>query len=74
MGPRTLISLEKEIVGIFMRRDGMTSADALERFRDAYINADEAICRGDSVEAVEERWMDGTGLGPDYLHSLLYVA
>lgn len=74
MGPTAVVSLEEEITSIFIRRDGMTRGDAKERFKEAYLSAEDAICRGDSIEAVEDLWMSETGLEPDYLYGLFYFA
>lgn len=63
-------SIEKEVVGIFMRRDGMTYEDAVEHFKEACLSARDAIYMGDSIEDVEDLWMDKTGLEPDYLYGI----
>lgn len=74
MGPYTVTSLEEEIVEVFMRRDGMSRENAIERFKRVYANAEDAICRGASIEAVEDIWMLETGLEPDYLYGIFYFA
>lgn len=60
---------EKEIVEIFMRRDGMTREDAIELLEEAYSAVQEAILDGDDAEEV---WMEETGLELDYLHNLMF--
>lgn len=72
--PTTVVSLAEEITGIFVRRDGMTPEDAVVRFKEAYANAENAILRGDSIEAVEDLWMEETGLEPDFLYGIFYFA
>lgn len=57
-----------------MRRDGMSREDAEARFKEACLSAADAIYRGDSIEAVEDAWMDETGLEPDYLYGIFYLA
>lgn len=58
----------KEIVEIFMRRDGMTHEDATELLKEAYSYVQEAILNG---EDADEAWMEETGLEPDYLYNLM---
>lgn len=59
----------KEIVKIFVRRDGMTREDAIEHLREAYSAVQEAILNGDDADEV---WMEETGLEPDYLYNLMF--
>lgn len=72
MGPTTIVSIADEVMEIFMRRDGMTRKDAEERFKEAYLSVEDAIGRGDSIEDVEDLWMDEIGLEPDYLYGIFY--
>lgn len=58
----------KEIVEIFVRRDGMTREDAIEHLREAYSAVQEAIINGDA----DEVWMAETGLEPNYLYDLMF--
>lgn len=67
-------SIENEVVNIFMKRDGMSYEDAKERFKEAYLSAEDAICRGDNIEDIEDLWMNETGLEPDYLYGIFYFA
>lgn len=67
-------SIENEVVNTFMKRDGMSYEDAKERFKEAYLSAEDAICRGDNIEDIEALWMDETGLEPDYLYGIFYFA
>lgn len=60
---------EKEIVEIFMRRDGMTREDATELLEEAYSAVQEAILNGDDADEV---WIEETGLAPDYLYNLMF--
>lgn len=59
----------KEIVEIFMRRDGMTREDATELLKEAYSAVQEAILNGDDAGEV---WMEETGLEPDYLYNPMF--
>ena len=59
----------KEIVAIFMRRDGMTREDAIEHLEEAYSATQEAILNGEDADEV---WMEETGLEPDYLYNLMF--
>lgn len=59
----------KEIVEIFMRRDGMTREDATELLKEAYSAVQEAILNGDDADEV---WIEETGLEPDYLYNLMF--
>lgn len=72
MSPTSVGSVTSKIVRIFMSRDGMTREDAIERFKEAYVSARDAIYRGDSIEDIEDLWMDETGLEPDYLYGIFY--
>lgn len=62
-------AVAKEIVEIFMRRDGMIREDAIEHFKEAYSAVQEAILNGDDADEV---WMEETGLEPDYLYNLMF--
>lgn len=59
----------KEIVEIFMRRDGMTREDATELLKESYSAVQEAILNGDDADEV---WMEETGREPDYLYNLMF--
>ena len=59
----------KEIVEIFMSRDGMTREDAIEHLKEAYSAVQEAIPNGDDADEV---WMEETGLEPDYLYNPMF--
>lgn len=62
-------AVAKEIVAIFMSRDGMAREDAIEHFKAAYSAAQEAILNGDDADEI---WMEETGLEPDYLYNLMF--
>lgn len=59
----------KEIIEIFMCRDGMTKEDAIEVLKEAYYAVQEAILNGDDADEI---WMEETGLAPDYLYNLMF--
>ena len=59
----------KEIVEIFMHRDGMIREDAIELLKEAYSAVQEAILNGDDADEI---WMEETGLEPDYFYNLMF--
>lgn len=59
----------KDIVEIFMSRDGMTREDAIEILKEALFAVQEAIHYGYDADEV---WMEETGLELDYLYDLMF--
>ena len=59
-----------EVVEIFMKRDGMSKAEACEFAREILDETIELMWSGGSDEA-EEFWTSSTGLETDYLLGLI---
>lgn len=59
----------KEIIEIFMHRDGLSREDAIEVLNEAYSAVQDAILGGYDADEI---WMEETGLEPDYLYNLMF--